>query len=91
MHLGGVASHAVDGEKEVQEGERCVQPQQVVPAGRQGMKLVRLRVEKLLQKHTYISKRFCHSEERLSAHPEFRFAIVVRPKLYALFSDERIN
>lgn len=33
VHLGGVSSHAVDGEQQVHEGERRVQPQQVGPAG----------------------------------------------------------
>lgn len=34
VHLGRVAPHAVDGEEQVHEGERRVQPQEVIPEAR---------------------------------------------------------
>lgn len=30
-HLGGMPAHAVHRQQQVQEGKRCVQPQQVIP------------------------------------------------------------
>lgn len=38
-HLGGVPAHAVHCQQQVQEGKRCVQPQQVIPVTRKTTKV----------------------------------------------------